>query len=100
MTLKRLDWILWKQRDIVNQIREIVDKDKIRTIGEFPEWMTPQHLINFQRERYSILETIKSCKEETLRKWLDEARNRIVANPDLDFPTIAEIDLLENCLQK
>ncbi len=100
MTLERLDWILWKQRDIVNQIREIVDKDKITTIERFPDWMTPQHLINFQRERYSILETIKSCKEETLRIWLNEARDRVVANPDLALPTIAEIDLLENCLQK
>ncbi len=100
MTLERLDWILWKQRDIVNQIREIVDKDKITTISQFPDWMTPQHLINFQRERYSILETIKSCKEETIRLWLDEAKGRVLGNKDHDYSTLAEIDLLENCLQK
>jgi hypothetical protein len=95
MTLERLDWILWKQRDIVTQIQHIMSGQKIDTIGNFPSYYTPQHLINFQRDRYNILEKAKSCKEETLNQWLESARKRRG-----DFVTEDEINLLTQCLKK
>lgn len=98
MTLERLEGIMRKQIDIVNQIRKIKEDSEagkdIQIIGDVPEGITAQDLINFQRDRYSILEVAKNYDNKRLIQWLNQAKNR---KPQ-DFKTVAEIALLEGII--
>ena len=102
MDLEKLDWILYKQRDIVNQIisikRKIEEGKPIRNIG-IPDGIDAQSLINFQKDRYNILEIAKNYDEERLLKWITEARKRLTGDVSKDYTTISEIELLEGCIK-
>jgi len=95
--LKRLDYILMKQRDIVNQIVECKEKIEagkpIEMIGNH-DISTPQELLNFHKERYNILEVAKNCSENTLRDWVGCVKIR----PMFSFRDRSELALLEGCL--
>ncbi len=99
MNYEKMDWILYKQRSIVNQIRSIEESIKdgkpIRNIG-IPNGISPQGLINFQIDRYQILELAKHYNNERLKLWLAEARIRNLQYGD--YTTKAEIALLEGCV--
>jgi len=98
MILERLDYILMKQRDIINQIRTVkerAEKDQpIEHMGYIPESFSPKELINFHKDRYNILDIAKNYDDKRLHKWLMEARKR----PNRDFRTDAEIELLKGCI--
>jgi len=110
MTLERLDWILYKQRHIVNQIKTVKEKTDggkpIEQIGYIPEYFSPQDLINFHKDRYNILEIAKNYDEKRLQKWLQEARNRLSEECNIDehkdcekcFTTRTEMALLKGCI--
>jgi len=102
MILERLDYILMKQRDIVNQIKTVIEKvenhQPIEQIGYIPDSFSPQDLINFHKDRYNILDIAKNYDNERLRKWLSEAERRRTGVRDKDYTTIAEIELLKGCL--
>jgi len=102
MTLERLDWILYKQRHIVNQIKTVKEKVEdgrpIEQIGYIPEYFSPQDLINFHKDRYNILEIAKNYDEKRLQKWLSEAERRRTGQDDKDFLTNSEIELLKGCI--
>ena len=99
MSLETLEYILWKQRDIVHQLADCKDKIEhgkpIEIIGDH-DIHSPQELLNFHKERYSILEVAKNCSENVLRDWIGCARKRLADKND--FRTLAEIALLEGCL--
>lgn len=79
--LNRLDWLLWKQRDVVNQIREVKEKaekgEQINHLGYLPVDITPQDLLNIHKERYIILRTLEECSVEQVDLWLKNTENRI-----------------------
>ena len=95
--LTRLDYILMKQRDIVNQIIECKEKiesgKSIEMIGNH-DITTPQELLNFHKERYNILEVAKNCSENTLRDWVGCVKIR----PTFSYRDRVELALLEGCL--
>ncbi len=101
MTLERLEYILWKQRDVVHQLADckykIEHNKPIHIIGDH-DFHSPQDLINFHKERYSILEVAKNCSENVLHDWIGCARKRLTGDAREDFKTTAEIALLEGCL--
>jgi len=97
MKLEQLDYILYKQRDIIGQIITIKQRIEIgikipKTIGA-PDNFSPQDLITFHHERYHILELAKSCNNERLKKLLIELKNM-----EPNFRTEADIGLLEGCI--
>ena len=100
MILERLDYILMKQMDIVNQIRTIKEKteknEKVEHMGYLPDWFTPKDLINFHKDRYNILDIAKNYNEQRIREWIMAARKR----PNRDFRTDAEIELLRGCINE
>jgi len=81
MDLEKLDWILYKQRDIVNQIisikQRIRDGKPIKNIG-MPDSIDAQSLINFQKDRYNILDIAKTYDEERIKQWIEKARIRLL----------------------
>jgi hypothetical protein len=81
---------------VIDQIIHILEKKPIHMTGEdIPEELkNPQNLINFQKDRYSILERLKSCNEDTIREWLRSAKKRT------DYASRAETELLEKCLKQ
>jgi len=102
MDLEKLDWILYKQRDIVNQIvsiqRKIKEGKPIKNIG-IPDSIDAQSLINFQKDRYHILDIAKNYDEERIKQWITETRKRLTGNDDKDYQTLSEIELLEGCIK-
>lgn len=101
MDLDKLDWILYKQRDIVNQIitikQRIKDGKPIRNIG-IPDSIDAQSLINFQKDRYHILEIAKNYDEERIQKWIHDIRQRLLRSPS-DYTALSELELLEGCIK-
>ena len=100
MNLERLDWILYKQRDIVHQMATVIEKAKkgetIEMIG-IPPTITAEELISFLKDRYNILDIAKNYDEDRINKWIAEAKNRLVGNVFKDWKTGSEIELLEGC---
>ena len=101
MTLERLEYILWKQRDVVHQLNDckckIESGKPIDIIGDH-DFNGPQDLLNFHKERYSILEVAKNCSIRVLQDWIGCAKKRLTGDAKKDFRTIAEISLLEGCI--
>ena len=106
--LKRLDYILYKQRDIVNQISTVKDKlekgKPIENIG-IPESISPQELINFHKDRYNILEIAKNYDEKRIKEWIRDVRKRVCKTHrdgktecNRCYSAISEISLLEGCI--
>lgn len=97
MILEKIEWICLKQADIINQIRTVKERiesgKSIQVLGGVPEDITPQELINFHKDRYSILEIAKNYSPERIQKWLSEAKSR-----EDTFQTRAEIALLEQLI--
>ena len=98
MILERIEWICLKQADIINQIRTVKERAElgktIQVIGNLPEDITPQELINFHKDRYSILEVAKNYSPERIQIWLNEAKVKRLGTYQGD----AEIALLEQLI--
>ena len=109
MDLEKLDWILYKQRDIVNQIvsikRKIEEGKPIKNIG-IPDGIDAQSLINFQKDRYHILDIAKNYDEERIKEWIRNVRKRVCKTHEDGktecyrcYSAISEISLLEGCIK-
>ncbi len=84
--------------DVAYQMNDTMRKLKknkpIQTIG-IPVELTPQELLNFQKERIRILDVASKQTEQTIRVWITKATGRLTGNETQDFEVISEIALLE-----
>ncbi len=84
--------------DVAYQMNDTMRRLKlhkpIKTIG-IPADLTPQELLNFQKERIRILDVASKQTEQTIRIWISQATGRLTGNETQDFEVISEIELLK-----
>ncbi len=96
--LERLDYILMKQRQILDSMMHI--KMCIKTNREFqvvnlPGDWTPNELIRHYIDLYNILDEAKKHPKHILHSWLEKAQDRKTD----DFTTKREIGILKELTQ-
>ncbi len=88
---EKIGKVAYQMNDTMNRLKE---HKSIRTIG-IPVELTPQDLLNFQKERIRILDVASKQTEQTIRIWISEAIGRLTGNEKKDFEVISEIGLLK-----
>ena len=88
---EKIGKVAYQMNDTMNRLKE---HKSIRTIG-IPVELTPQDLLNFQKERIRILDVASKQTEQTIRIWISEAIGRLNGNEKKDFEDIAEIGILK-----
>jgi len=84
--------------DVAHQMNDTMIRLKnhkpIRTVG-IPVELTPQELLNFQKERIRILDVASKQTAQTIRDWIYAAKKRLYGDPRRDFEVHSEIELLQ-----
>ena len=87
---EKIGRVAHQMNDTMQRLKE---SKSVRTIG-IPVELTPQELLNFQKERIRILDVASKQTEQTIRIWITKATGRLTGNERKDFEVISEIALL------
>jgi len=88
---EKIGKVAYQMNDTMNRLKE---NKSVRTIG-IPVELTPQELLNFQKERIRILDVASKQTAQTIRDWIYAAKKRLSGDPRRDFEIHSEIELLQ-----
>lgn len=78
MILDKLDWILLKQRNTINSLQEVINKDKVVYMGSVPDDLTNYDLINIYKERFRILELLKNYNKNDVINQINNIQDKML----------------------